>query len=92
MCTFEVHLCMMSGQLILTGKPFNTFFHGKVKNIAIASDPHQASTLTFFLTCPFGQPTEKELVQLNLLVVQKKLIKIISNSQICNHLNSSQLK
>ena len=30
MCTFEVHLCMMSGQLI---------FHGKVKNIAIASDP-----------------------------------------------------
>ena len=25
MCTFEVHLCMMSGQLILSGKPFNTF-------------------------------------------------------------------
>ena len=25
MCTFEVHLCMMFGQLILSGKPFNTF-------------------------------------------------------------------
>jgi hypothetical protein len=25
MCTFEVHLCMMYGQLILSGKPFNTF-------------------------------------------------------------------
>jgi hypothetical protein len=35
MCTFEVHLCMMSGQLILLG-----IFHGKVQNIAIASDPH----------------------------------------------------
>jgi hypothetical protein len=25
MCTFEVHLCMISGQLILSGKPFSTF-------------------------------------------------------------------
>jgi hypothetical protein len=25
MCTFEVHLSMISGQLILSGKPFNTF-------------------------------------------------------------------
>jgi hypothetical protein len=25
MCSFEVHLCMMSGQLILSGKPFSTF-------------------------------------------------------------------
>jgi hypothetical protein len=25
MRTFEVHLCMMSGQLILSGKPFSTF-------------------------------------------------------------------
>jgi hypothetical protein len=25
MCTFEVHLCMMYGQLILSGKPVNTF-------------------------------------------------------------------
>jgi hypothetical protein len=29
---------MMSGQLILSCKPFNTF--SIVKNIAIASDPH----------------------------------------------------
>ena len=33
MCTFEVHLCMMYGQLILSGKPFKHIFHdhGKVK-------------------------------------------------------------
>jgi hypothetical protein len=30
----------------------------------------QASTLTFFLTCPFGQLTKKVLVRLNFLVVQ----------------------
>ena len=29
MCTFEVHLCMMSGQLILSGKPFNTFSNAR---------------------------------------------------------------
>ena len=40
MCTFEVHLCMMSGQPILSGKPFNTFSMARFKNIAIASDPH----------------------------------------------------
>jgi hypothetical protein len=31
MCTFEVHLCMMSGQLILSGKPFNTFSMARLK-------------------------------------------------------------
>ena len=31
MCTFEVHLCMMSGQLILSGKPFNTFSMASLK-------------------------------------------------------------
>ena len=30
-CTFEVHLCMMSGQLILSGKPFNTFSMARLK-------------------------------------------------------------
>jgi hypothetical protein len=29
---------MMSGQLILSGKPFNTFSMARLKNIAIASD------------------------------------------------------
>jgi hypothetical protein len=27
----EVHLCMMSGQLILSGKPFNTFSMARLK-------------------------------------------------------------
>ena len=31
----------------------------------------QASTLTYFSTCPFGQLTKKVLVRLNLLVVRK---------------------
>jgi hypothetical protein len=31
MCTFEVHLCMMYGQLILLGKPFNTFSMARLK-------------------------------------------------------------
>ena len=31
MCTFEVHLCMMSGQLILSGKNFNTFSMARLK-------------------------------------------------------------
>jgi hypothetical protein len=31
MCTFEVHLCMMYGQLILSGKPFNTFSMARLK-------------------------------------------------------------
>jgi hypothetical protein len=31
MCTFEVHLCMMSGQLILSGKPFSTFSMARLK-------------------------------------------------------------
>jgi hypothetical protein len=31
MCTFEVHLCKMSGQLILSGKPFNTFSMARLK-------------------------------------------------------------
>jgi hypothetical protein len=31
MCTFEVHLCMMSGQLILSGKPLNTFSMARLK-------------------------------------------------------------
>jgi hypothetical protein len=31
MCTFEVHLCMMSGQLILSGKPYNTFSMARLK-------------------------------------------------------------
>ena len=31
---------MMSGQLILSGKTFKHIFHGIVKNITIASDPH----------------------------------------------------
>jgi hypothetical protein len=33
MCTFEVHLCMMFGQLILSGKPFNTFSMTKLKTL-----------------------------------------------------------
>ena len=39
---------------------------------------YQASTLTYFSTCPFGQLTKKALVRLNLLVhsCPKKLIKI----------------
>jgi hypothetical protein len=31
MCTFEVHLCMMYGQLILSGKPFSTFSIARLK-------------------------------------------------------------
>jgi hypothetical protein len=31
MCTFEVHLCMMSGQLILSSKHFNTFSMARLK-------------------------------------------------------------
>ena len=31
MCTFEVHLCTMSGQLILSSKPFNTFSMSRLK-------------------------------------------------------------
>jgi hypothetical protein len=31
MCTFEAHLCMMSGQLILSDKPFNTFSMARLK-------------------------------------------------------------
>jgi hypothetical protein len=31
MCTFEVPLRMMSGQLILSGKPFNTFSMTRLK-------------------------------------------------------------
>jgi hypothetical protein len=57
MCTFEVHLCMMSGQLILLG-----IFHGKVQNIAIASDPHSPFhchaciffSLTIVFPCPWS--------------------------------------
>ena len=30
-CTFEVHVCMMYGQLILSGKPFNTFSMARLK-------------------------------------------------------------
>ena len=39
MCTFEVHLCMMSGQLILSGISLLTHFPWQ-GYIAIASDPH----------------------------------------------------
>ena len=40
MCTFEVHLCMMSGQLILSCKPFNTFSMAWLKILQLRIFPY----------------------------------------------------
>jgi hypothetical protein len=46
MCTFEVHLCMMSGQLILSGKPFNTFSMARLKILQLRLTPTPPFTAT----------------------------------------------
>ena len=50
MCTFEVHLCMMSGQLILSGKPFNTFSMAilKILQLRLTLTPFFTATHAFF--------------------------------------------
>ena len=56
MCTFEVHLCMMSGQLILSGKPFSTFSMSRLKILQLHLTPTPLFTAThafFFLSHHF---------------------------------------
>ena len=56
MCTFEVHLCMVSGQLILSGKPFNTFSMARltILQLRLTLTPLFTATHTFiFLSYHF---------------------------------------
>jgi hypothetical protein len=46
MCTFEVHLCMMSEQLILSGKPFSTFSMARLKILQLRLTLIPLSTTT----------------------------------------------
>ena len=67
MCTFEVHLCMMSGQLILSGRPFNTFSMARLKILQLRLTLTPLFTAThaflislspfFFMICDWGSPS-----------------------------------
>jgi hypothetical protein len=58
MCTFEVHLCMISGQLILSGKPFNTFSMARLNilQLRLTLTPLFTATHAFFFLSPFFSP------------------------------------